>query len=202
MIESWPIWTEWIAVLFNVAYVILAAKKKVLCWLFGALASAISIFLFVHVKLYSEAILYMIYVVLAYYGWQEWRGRSRDIEDSEVLDFPEQALKIVEWQWKEHVFLLLLGTAAAITISVIFSLTDAARPVLDAFTTTFSLIATWLTVKRVLSNWIYWIFIDGVSVYLYQVRGLEVYAAQMLVFAILAAWGLYTWRKEYIAMAQ
>ena len=124
------------------------------------------------------------------------------MEDSEILDLPDQKLDIVEWTWKEHLFLLMLGTAAAITISVIFSLTDAARPVLDAFTTTFSLIATWLTVKRVLSNWIYWIFINGVSVYLYLVRGLEVYAAQMLVFAILAAWGLYTWRKEYMATAQ
>ena len=43
-------------------------------------------------------------------------------------------------------------------------LTDAAWPLVDAFTTTASLFATWMVAQRVLENWLYWLIIDAISI--------------------------------------
>ena len=50
--------------------------------------------------------------------------------------------------------------------------TDAAWPLLDSLTTWFSLLATWLAARAKLENWLYWIAIDGVLVFLFYVQGL------------------------------
>mgnify|MGYP002630016860 CR=1 FL=1 len=187
---------EWCAVLLNIGYVILAAHQRRFCWVIGGIASLISIFLFMHVRLYSEAVLYFVYVILAYYGWSSWNEKEEHTSE-DIIDSIPSADSIIEWSWSSHIMLWILGSCLAWCIAYIFMLTDAARPVLDAFTTSFSLIATWLTVKKVLTNWVYWVIIDVISSFLYLSRGLEIYAVQMGIFAILAAWGFYTWLKEY-----
>ena len=69
-------------------------------------------------------------------------------------------------------------------------------PLLDSFTTIFSFIATWMTARRVLENWIYWIAIDGLSVYLYYSRGLDVYSLLSFVYTGMAIYGYFNWKKD------
>jgi nicotinamide mononucleotide transporter len=74
--------------------------------------------------------------------------------------------------------------------------TDQAAPYIDAFTTVFSLAATFMVTKRVLNNWLYWIVIDFVSIYLYFTRGLELSSVLYLIFTVLAFFGWLEWRKQ------
>jgi len=74
--------------------------------------------------------------------------------------------------------------------------TDAAMPLVDSFTTVFSLFATYMVVKKVLENWIYWIVIDAVSVYLYHSRELEQTALLFIVYTIIAVFGYFAWLKK------
>ena len=136
---------EWTAVALNVIYVILAAMGKKSCWIFGGLGSLLSVYLFQHeeVRLYSEAGLYFFYVIMAIYGYYTW-GR-------------ENSLKINERSVLFHLALIIVCSIAAYGLSYITSsFTDAARPVEDSFSTVFSIAATVLTIRKVLSNWIYW----------------------------------------------
>jgi nicotinamide mononucleotide transporter len=71
-------------------------------------------------------------------------------------------------------------------------------PLLDSFTTVFSFIATWLVAKRVLENWIYWICIDALTVYLYFSRELNLYALLSLAYTFMAVYGYIQWRKDLI----
>ena len=50
---------------------------------------------------------------------------------------------------------------------------------MDAFTTIFSIIATFFLVRRKLDNWMYWVMIDAVYVYLYASRGAFLFALLM-----------------------
>ena len=178
------IYGEWAAVLLNVAYVILVSRRIRLGWVFGGVASAISVVLFYWALLPSEAFLYLFYTVMAIYGFVTWQAKAEEVE-------------IVQWDLKNHVITIASGVALA-GIFYMYSqyFQDAAKPVLDAFTTSFSILATFMVVWRVLSNWIYWIIIDLVTVYLYVSRGLDVYAIQMGVFAILALLGYLQWKKQ------
>ena len=69
--------------------------------------------------------------------------------------------------------------------------TDAAMPYLDAFTTIFSLVATWLMINLVHDNWLYWIVIDTVSIYLYAKRGLKLGSVLFALYLLLALDGYF-----------
>ena len=67
---------ELIAVILGLIYLILLIKEKIACWIFGILSSAISIYLFYSIQLYSEAILYFYYVIIGIYGSRERKIRA------------------------------------------------------------------------------------------------------------------------------
>ncbi len=173
---------EIVTVALGIAYVLLAARPSVWCWPFGIAGSALSVVLFVNTQLYSEALLNVAYVVLGVVGWLGWHGRKDDVPVREV------AL----WQ---HVVGCSVATAAALVLGGTMDLlTDAARPMLDAFTTTFALWTTLLTTRKVRASWLYWVVIDAATVGLYASRDLWIYAGLMAVYTVVAAVAWWRWR--------
>ncbi|MGB1306957.1 MAG: nicotinamide mononucleotide transporter, partial [Flavobacteriales bacterium] len=67
---------EVISVLFGLAFLVLLIRQNILCWWFGIVGSLLSIFLFYHTKLYSEAILYTYYVLMGFYGYYSWNNNK------------------------------------------------------------------------------------------------------------------------------
>jgi nicotinamide mononucleotide transporter len=173
------------AVLAGIIYVILAARTNIYCWVFGIVGSLISIYIFIfYSKLYSEALLYTFYVFAGIYGWIKWTNKK----DKKIIT----SLSLIK-----NVIIVALGVIASLILySVItFLFADAQKPLIDSFTTVFSFIATYLTTKKYLENWLYWIVIDAVTTYLYFSRGLEIYALLMLVYVFMALYGYLNWKK-------
>ena len=176
---------EIIAVIFGVFYVFLAAKNNNWCWIFGILGSAISIVLFLlYAKLYAEAVLYFFYVLAGFYGWMNWKNQKKHNQ-------------VYQHTFQKHIFILVIGSLLSFGLYFIISyFFDAAqKPLIDSFTTVFSFIATYLTAKKWIENWIYWIIIDLVSTYLYFSRGLEIYALLMFSYSFIAIYGYLQWKK-------
>ena len=69
---NWSI-TETIAVIFSVIYVILAAKKNILCWFFAAISVILYIYICWNAKLYAESSLQIFYLFMAGYGYYNWK---------------------------------------------------------------------------------------------------------------------------------
>ena len=184
---------EYVGVAFSIGYVVLAARENIWCWPLGIIGSALSIWLFVDAKIYAESVLFAYYVFMGFYGWWVWsRGKS----DSGKFEI--SALTI-----PTHVVILVVGYAA--TVGLFFLLktfTDAEMPLLDSFTTIFSFIATWMVAKRIIENWIYWICINSLTIYLYLSRDLNVYAMLSIVYIFLAVYGFFAWRKDFKRQSQ
>jgi nicotinamide mononucleotide transporter len=181
-------WLEYAAVGFNIAYVILAAKENIWCWPMGIIGSALSIWLFVDSKIYAESVLFTYYVVMGFYGWYVWSGGGSHSEK-----FTIRKLNL-----KTHFLILISGYAlTALLFLILQTYTDAEMPLLDSFTTIFSFIATWMVAKRIIENWIYWICINALTVYLYFSRDLNVYAILSFVYTILAVYGYFEWKKDF-----
>ncbi len=174
------------AVLTGVAYVVLATRQHIACWFFGIVSSLLSIYLFATGKLYAESLLYSYYVIAGIYGWYNWqRGHGG------------KGLPVIRWPWQKHLRWGIIGVCLAIALGkILSSYTDAAQPFVDAHTTIFSFIATYLTTKKVLENWQYWIIIDMVSIWLYADRGFALYALLMLVYTVIAVFGYWRWREQ------
>ena len=54
-----------------------------------------------------------------------------------------------------------------------------------------------MVTKKILGNWIYWIVIDIVSIYLYAQQDYNLTAVQYGLFTILAIYGFNVWRVEF-----
>lgn len=190
---------EVIAVLCNVIYVILAARENIWCWLFGIVGSGISIALFVSAKLYAEAVLFVFYVVMGIYGWILWRrNQVAHTAGTESVEF-----RIQLWPWTRHISLIMAGLLMAAGVGLLLkNYTDAQFPLLDSFTTIFSILTTWMTAKKLLENWIYWIVLNSVSVFLYFSRDLQLYAMLSVVYVAMAVYGFVTWRSDYLKQQQ
>lgn len=177
---------EWIGVIAGVTYVLLAAKKIILCWLFALISTSIFIFLCFQQNLFIESGLQVFYFAMAIYGWVSW---SKD----ETKDLPIQI-----WPIKYHLINILISTILAYGLGYFMSLfTSQESPYLDAFTTIFSLAATFMVAQRVLGNWIYWIIIDVGLAYLYSTRDLELSGLQYFIFSIIAIFAWYSWYKYF-----
>jgi nicotinamide mononucleotide transporter len=177
---------EILAVIFGVLYIILAAQQNRLCWIFGVLGSAISIYIFViHAKLYSEALLYLYYVFAGIYGWIFWTK-----SDQKFISY--------KLNLKNHLFIIIVGLLFSFLLNLLIVrfFVDAQRPMIDSITTVFSFIATFLTARKFIDNWLYWIVIDFISVFLYMDRGLYIYSILMLLYTILAFYGYKQWKQQ------
>ena len=176
---------EILATVAGLLFVILLILDRVICWPIGILGSALSVYLFVDTKLYSEAMLYGFYVAFGIWGWIRWHQRQQNN--------PVQRLEL-----PQHLQLISICSALALILGYSFATyTDAARPYIDAFTTIFSFAATYLEVKKVLDTWGYWIVLNAVSIWLYHDRSLDIYAALITVYSILSVWGFMQWRQQF-----
>jgi len=179
-------WIQSLAFLMSIAYVILAARENIWCWFFGLIAVTLSFVVYYQNKLFSDATLQVFYMAVSVYGWYSW-GKGRE---------KQAALKISTLTIYKHLWLLLLGIAGTILLGYWWTFWNAALPFIDAFTTSFSIIATFLVARKILENWIYWLVIDTVCIYVYINRQIPLFALLFFVYDILAVYGLLIWYRQ------
>ena len=179
---NWSI-IESIAVFFSIIYVILAAKESIWCW--GAAAISVTLYIYIcfFAQLYPETGLQVFYLFMAFYGFYHWNKK-------------EQKLQISEWSISKHLFIVALGAILTFLMGFYFATyTGSKMPIVDSFTTVFSIFATYMVAKKILGNWLYWIVIDMVSIYLYFSRDLHLTALLFIAYTIIAIFGYFKWLK-------
>lgn len=176
-------WIAWSAVLFNIGYVILAAKRKVLCWPVGIVGLLLSLVVYLEARLFSDATLQVSYLFMSLYGWYIWYQKRTE---NFILKYLNLLL---------NARLLILGTLSGLALGWFWNNFGADLPYLDGLTTSFSLIATWMTAQKYLQSWIYWIVIDVVCIGIYTYKGIDAFAVLFAIYTILAIWGYRKWRK-------
>lgn len=188
---------EMAGTVLSLAYVILLTFNTVWAWPCGILGSAIMGYTFVtaDAPLYMESVSYTVYVLMGFYGLWYWlKSRKTQSKQNEVASAP-----IVEWTLLSHVSIVVGGALLATAIAQLLAYTDEARPLFDSFTTVFALIGTWMQARKVLSSWLYWLVINGASIYLYLSTGFHEYAVLSGIFTVLSITGYLQWRKVYAA---
>lgn len=97
-------------------------------------------------------------------------------------------------------FIILILLVFALTIVSGYFLknyADSSLPYLDAFTTSASIVATWMLARKMLENWLFWIVIDMVSMFMYIYKELYATAALFLVYTVIAYFGYLKWKKDW-----
>ena len=179
--------SEAIGAALGLAYLLLAVRCNLLCWLCAFMSIVIYLVLFARAALYMQSLLQVFYLVMAVVGFIDWKkGRTQ-----------ATGVLIRTWTLQQHAL-----AAAAVAVATVVNgwllatQTEAAAPYLDSFVTWGSVVTTWMVARRVLENWLYWIVVDALAAYLYFSQGLLVTTVLFVVYLGIVVRGYVVWHRE------
>lgn len=182
---------EALAVVLALAYLLLAARQNLWCWLCALLSSLLYMYLMWQSRLYMETALNGFYAVMAIIGWQQWVRGGVD----------HHGVNIISFSWRQHLLCLLLTLVLALANGYLMQrYTAAAWPFVDSFITWGSVLTTFLVIRKVLENWLYWILLDGIAMFVYIERGLYLTALLFMAYVVIVIFGYFKWRRQYLQM--
>ena len=190
-------WLELVAMLLALAYVILAAQGSLWCWPAAFVSTALYTYIFYDVLLLMDSALNAYYLVMAVYGYWAWRKNTSvdTVQNKPIKNVP---ITIVSWSGNKHLKICLCLTIISLILGyVIANYTPASFPYLDTLTTVFAVFATYLVTQKVLENWLYWVVIDAVSIYLYIEKGLIPTTVLFIIYVVIALYGYFKWLAIY-----
>jgi len=185
---------EFVGTLFGFISVYLATRANVWTWSAGVINIVCLFVLFYQVQLYPDMFLQIYYLGITIIGWLNW-------------DKTHKALPISNFKQAKSYFILLSVIAVLVAIfGELFANIDvyfpkvfpqkSAFPYLDTFVMIASIIATYLLAQKNSFNWVMWIVIDIVCVYLYVQKGVYFLSIEYGVFVILAIYGYINWSNQ------
>jgi nicotinamide mononucleotide transporter len=189
LIDTAQSMSQWevLAVVFAIAYLLLAVRENVWCWLFAFISTAIYTVLFWDVSLLMDSALNVYYMAMAVFGWYQWTHGGDH----------SQSLQVRSLSLNQHGLIIISITVlSAVSGYLLTEHSEAAWPYVDSFTTWASVITTYLVTRKYLQNWLYWIVIDAVSVPLYIERGLSLTALLFVIYIVIAVVGYFQWRRH------
>tara|TARA_R110000737_G_scaffold14785_2_gene30927 strand:+ start:3513 stop:4181 length:669 start_codon:yes stop_codon:yes gene_type:complete len=183
---------ELIAVFASLLYVVLAAKGNILCWLAAIVSTVLYTIIFYDVYLWMDSLLQLYYLLMAIYGWLCWS------KSKVFVRLRSSNASYRQWPIKHHIIIIIVLALLSLVLGwLMAAFTPTDFPYLDSATTVFAVFATYLVTQKVLENWLYFIIIDLVSIYIYIEKGLLPTAILFAAYVILAVYGFWQWRKQY-----
>lgn len=190
LIDGWEV----LGLVTGVLTVLLLIRENIWNWPVAIAYTLVSLYVFWESQLYADFGLHIVYLALNSYGWYYWivgRGNKKDAVP-------------VTLATKTQLLIGIIGSLAGVLFLgyTLNAYTDAALPFWDSATTCFSLAAMWLTARKKLENWYFWLFVNVMATGIYYYKGLYFYAILYFVYILLAFSGLKTWqnsRKAYLA---
>src|SRR5262245_462310 len=181
-------WLEIVAVALSIAMVWCNLRVNPTGWPLAIVSSALYGVLFAASRLYGEASLQMLFIVVAFWGWWQWlRGRGSDGAALRV-----HRMSVRQIGWVSALTLLawpLLGL-------VLQHHTDSDVPYLDALPTAGSVAGQFLLGRKLIENWLVWLAVNVFSVGLFAYKGLWLTALLYALFAALSVAGWRAWRAH------
>lgn len=187
-------WLEFGGLVFGLLCVIFLIKENILTWICGIIYVLISFYVFWEARLYGDFILHIFFLILNIYGWYAWiKGgeRSEQLVVSKLT--VQQSLLTLTMAllgiWIFAQFLINLPTWVS-------GLEPAALPYWDSTTSILSVAGMWLTTRKKIENWYYWLLVDIIATGVYYYKGLYFYSFLYFIYIGLAIAGYLAWRKS------
>lgn len=181
--SSW----EGLAVLLSLSYLFLAMRQSLWCWPAAFLSTLIYAILFFDASLLMDSALNAYYLIMAVYGWYAWKHGKKGNEEREISS----------WGVVKNVKIIGMLIAISLLFGYLMATyTRADFAYLDSATTVFAVFTTYMLAQKILENWLYWIVIDAVSIYIYIQKAFYLTAVLFFLYTVLAAFGFYQWKKD------
>jgi nicotinamide mononucleotide transporter len=181
-------WLEIVAFVLSIAMVLCNFRVNPWAWPLAIAASALYGVLFASSRLYGEASLQLLFIVVAFWGWWQWlRGRGADGTPLRVHVLAPSArlgigvLTLAAWP--------MLGW-------LLDHHTDSDVPYLDALPTVGSITGQFLLGRKLVENWPVWLLVNLFSIGLFAVKELWLTVLLYALFAVLSVVGWRVWQSR------
>lgn len=178
---------EAVGTVFGILCVALYVRQNIWSWPTGLVQIVLFIAVFYDVRLYSDLVLHIIYLVMQVYGWRHWLKGG----------VGGKSLPVTRLARTETAVWVVTALAGSFLCGyLVANYTDAAAPYPDAFVAVTSLVAQWLITRKKLESWLFWIVVDLVAIGIYFYKALYFATTLYCLFVVLGVMGYFTWRKS------
>lgn len=181
-------WTplEIAAVVFTLVNVWLAVKQNMWTWPMGIASVILYGIVFFQSRLFANAGLQVVYLVLSIHGWYEWLHGGANRSELHVR-------KTTPRQW---IGCAIAGVVLTAVLMWLLKAVQGSAPFADASTTAFSIVGQWMLNEKLLENWLIWLAVDIVYVPMFFANARPASGVLYAIFCVLAVKGFIDWRRS------
>lgn len=181
-------WLDITTTILGLLYIVLEYRASLWLWSVGILMPALDVVLYWRHGLYGDSALAVYYTLAAVYGLVLWimpasAGESRERPVTTMplrLYLPASVFFLAAW---------------GATYWLLLNYTNSTVPLLDAFTNALSIVGMWALARKYVEQWLFWIVVDVVCVYLYLIKDIPFKAALYALYVVIAIAGLRKWKQ-------
>ena len=183
---------EILGVITGVIYLWLEYRASIYLWIAGIIMPAIYLSVYYNAGLYADFGINIYYLLIAIYGWVAWKTGFTLFGSKE----PKKELRISHTPHRRWIKVAVAFVVAMLLIAyILISHTDSTVPWSDSFTTALSIVGMWMLARKYIEQWWVWCVVDVASSALYIYKGLHFTAILYAVYAIIAIFGYFKWKK-------
>ena len=169
-------------------------RQSILTWPAGIIYVLISLVVFWRIQLYGDFIIHLFFLVLNIYGWYYWLwGKKDGGKDVPVTNLTAKSNLLIALA--SIIGIIIFGYFLVQLPFIIYGLEPAALPYWDATTSILSVTGMWLTTRKKIENWYYWLLVDVLATGIYLYKGIYFYSILYGVYIIMAVFGYLAWKK-------
>ncbi len=182
---------EFFGVLFSIIYVILSIKQNILCWPALIIAAILNGYAFFTIGLPLQSVMQLFFISVGLSGLKNWSKKEKN------------NLIVTSWSDRNHLFIICIGSLLTLGLFTFLksdlvskSVFLSKDPFFDAVMFMFNIIPMYMTTKKILESWIYFIWIDIISGIFYLYTGDYFYCFLFFFYIPFATHGYLTWKKD------
>ena len=193
---------EYFGFITGLLYLFWEIRQNNLMWVVGILSAMAYIAVFAQSGLYAAMSFQVYYLVVSIYGLYVWhrdkkRGKVSENENDEACN--NLVYRVLDWK------MVLASTFASLAIFfllyiVLEKFAGDPMPAADAVITALSIVATYWLGRLYIHQWILWIVVDLLSVFLFFFFFLYPTALLYVLYTVCAVYGFVHWTKKGIKL--
>jgi len=172
------------ATILSILYVIFVSKQKIVCWWFGIVANCLFVYTFIDAKLPMQAVLFALYIPISFYGIYQWNKPSKQAVRQLSMLFNLGLIALIG----------LLAVLSQLFVNHLYHNQQLAM--FDSISSWAAIIATILTTLKYIDNWVYWMIINSINIYLFSQSQLWWTTGLAAVYLALSFYGFWHWFQD------
>ena len=182
-----------ISAICGISYTFFAGKGKPYCYIFGIIGSFFYGIISWQSAVWGNLFLYVFYYIpMQITGFFKWNNNLKNDKSSIVK---------ININLRELVILLIFSVLGIIATRFVLGYFGDSHPILDSITTILSVSAMYLTVRRAIEQWLFWITVNALSLIMWinlALSGAKVWSTVIMwsVYLFLGIYFYFEWKRE------